>query len=169
MNFFINNNGQRYLPGVPFTHGDMHYTSSGATAETFADLGFKEVQVQPRPDDRFYIINSSPKDDGSWDATPRDLDQLKASAVQQCKQAAGTLLAATDWLVIRQQETAEAIPQEVLDYRAAVRSTCNTREGELLATKTTEELAGLQLSEWPVDPRAYKGIQKKASPGRTRG
>jgi len=168
--FFLDQaTSQRYFVGIPFTHGDMHYTSSGATAETFADLGFKEVQVQPRPDDRFYIINSNPLDDGSWDATPRDLDQLKQAAIAQDKTTAGQLLSGSDWMVIRKDEIGTAVPPEWEAYRADVRSTCNTREGELLAVKTVEELAGLQLSEWPVDPRADKGIEKKASPGRTRG
>ena len=147
-NFFLAKDGTRYYEGRPFTYGEINYTSAGATAETFEALGFKAVQSQPRPDDRYYIINSYPKDDGSWDATPRDLDQLKAGAIQQCKQTAGTLLAATDWLVIRQQETGEVVPAAVLTHRAAVRQASNDYELAVQGVAAIDELAEL-VAIWP--------------------
>ena len=60
------------------------------------------------------------------------------------KQIAGTLLAPTDWYVTRKAEDSTAeIPAAVATYRAAVRTTCGTREGEINACTTTDELVAL--------------------------
>jgi hypothetical protein len=37
------------------------------------------------------------------------------------KEERAKLLAETDWYVVRQSETGDAIPQEILDYRQALR------------------------------------------------
>jgi hypothetical protein len=155
--------GQPLAVDVPFKTPDgTQYPANWlrlSTLEEKAAIGITEVPDPTPVDTRFY-----------WDhGIPKDHTQLVEQLVAQDKTTAGQLLSGSDWLVIRKDEIGTAIPPEWEAYRADVRSTCNTREGELRATKTTEELAGLQLSEWPVDPRAYKGIQKKASPGRTRG
>ena len=68
---------------------------------------------------------------------------LKTEWVAQQKQIAGSLLAPTDWYVTRKAETGAAIPADVLAYREAVRTTSGTREAEINACTTTEELAAL--------------------------
>lgn len=45
---------------------------------------------------------------------------LKSQWIAQIKQTAGSLLAATDWMVIRKAERDVAIPASVVTYRAAV-------------------------------------------------
>jgi hypothetical protein len=45
---------------------------------------------------------------------------LKSQWIAQVKQTAGSLLAATDWMVIRKAERDVAIPASVVTYRAAV-------------------------------------------------
>ena len=168
MTFFLDNTGTRYYEGRPFTFGDINYSGAGATAETFEALGFRRVDPDPRPDDRYYIVNSDPDDAGKWEVQPRDLEQLKQSAIAQDKTTAGQLLSGSDWMVIRKNEIGSAVPPEWEAYRADVRQTSNTREGELLAVKAVEELAGLQLSEWPALERNQE-IQKEASTDKARG
>jgi hypothetical protein len=116
-------------------------------------LGFIEVQVQPRPDDRYYINNSYPKDDGSWDSQPRDLDELKQGFLSENDSACGSLLAPTDWMYVRLAETGQAVPDATASYRADVRHVHDQREAEINAAETLDELQALMaggLSEWPV-------------------
>jgi hypothetical protein len=68
---------------------------------------------------------------------------LKIEWIAQQKQIAGSLLAQSDWYVTRKAENDTAIPADVLAYRAAVRTTSGTREAEINACTTTEELAAL--------------------------
>ena len=153
--FFLDQStAKRYNVGRPFTYGDINYTAQGATAETFKGLGFKEVQIQPRPDDRYYII-SGPNDDGSYNADPRDLGQLKDSFLQESRTQEGQILSGSDWMFARQAETGEAVPQAWLTYRGEVRSTGDANRIRISATKTVDELQKLmsgELEPWPQDP-----------------
>ncbi len=69
---------------------------------------------------------------------------LKSVWVAAQKEIAATLLAPTDWYVTRKAEdSTAAIPAAVSTYRAAIRTTCGTRETEINACTTTDELAAL--------------------------
>jgi len=95
--FFLDQaTSQRYFVGIAFSFGGINYTTAGATADTFKSLGFIEVQIDPRPDDRFYIVNGQCKDDGSWDATPRNLDDLKTGWVGDQDSQQGSILSGSD-------------------------------------------------------------------------
>ena len=158
-NFYLHE-GRRYYVGVPFTYNEINYTRAGATDETFTALGFTQVNIQPRPDDRYYIINSDPKDDGSWDATPRDIEQLKEAEVQQVNTTEGSLLGSTDWYYIRNLETGKAIPDHITERRAAIRAVADQRVALIDKVTTIEELQQLQLPEWPNDNHIVKGTPK---------
>ena len=69
---------------------------------------------------------------------------LKSVAIAQAKTEAAGLLAPYDWYVTRKAEdSTAAIPAAVSTYRSAVRTTCGTRETEINACTTTDELAAL--------------------------
>jgi hypothetical protein len=62
------------------------------------------------------------------------------------------MLANTDWYVVRKSEVGTAIPESVATYRAAVRTVCNTREAEITAAGSTEQLEYIinnNLTPWP--------------------
>ena len=71
----------RYYEGRAFSYGEgedrINYTKAGATPETFAGLGFVQVQIEARPDDRFYWV-SGPDDTGAYTATPKRLEDEPA-------------------------------------------------------------------------------------------
>ena len=155
--FFLDQaTAKRYAVGRAFIYGDMNYTAKGASADTFHALGFVEVQVQPRPDDRYYINNSNPKDDGSWDSQPRDLDGLKAGEISQLKSTAASLLAGSDWMVTRKQETGEKVPAGWSQYRAKVRAHSNELEARINAVAVLDDLISLDRGEWPESPDSPK-------------
>jgi hypothetical protein len=73
---------------------------------------------------------------------------LKSQVTAQIKQTAGSLLAPTDWKVIRAAETGATLDAETLTARAAIREASNTNEAAVAACTTVDELAALQMA-WP--------------------
>ena len=143
----------RYYLGRAFSYGDLNYTKQGATHETFTSLGFQQVTIEQRPDDRFYIV-SGPDNTGAYSSTARDLAELKTQYIRDTKTTAFKLLKGTDWYIVRQQELgySEApVPVDVTTFRAAVRAAATARCDAIDATTTVEELATL-LSDSNVYP-----------------
>ena len=83
---------------------------------------------------------------------PKDHEGLVTLWIDNTNQTAYTLLAPSDWYVIRKQETEVAVPQDVLDRRGAIRTYCDTKREAISATTTTDELAAYitssTYSEW---------------------
>lgn len=153
-------NGQPLRAGKPFTdENGTQYPKNWAavfTEKQKADLGIIWEADPPTVDHRFYWGPGNPKrlnDENAVDANgdavlDADGNQvvnqgLKSRWVAEQKKIARTLLAPSDWYVTRQFETSEAVPTVVSDYRTAVRNICGTREGEINACTTTDELAAL--------------------------
>ena len=108
------------------------------TLEEKEAIGIIEVAEPDYHDVRYY-----------WGVgLPKDLDQCKANTVTQIKQTAGSLLAPTDWKVIRAAETSTTVDAETLAARAAIRTASNANESAVAACTTVDELAALQLT-WP--------------------
>jgi hypothetical protein len=59
------------------------------------------------------------------------LSEAKADRIKEIKQSAKKVLSQTDWYVVRNQETGEAIPQSVVDHRNEVRSLSDSFESEV--------------------------------------
>ena len=70
---------------------------------------------------------------------------LKSIHIEQVKQAANSILAQTDWMVIRKAERNVDIPADVATYRAAVVAWANTTEAAITAVTTVEELKAINL------------------------
>jgi len=97
--------------------------------------------ADPAPfDNRFY-----------WSAgNPRDVADLKTSAVAQTKVTAGSLLAPTDWHVVKAAEVSGyTVPSEITTYRAAVRTASNTIETAI--NGAADHAAFMALYDVPVD------------------
>lgn len=126
---------------TPFTHNDVQYPANWLRLTSLAEkeaIGITEVADPARYDDRYY-----------WGAgIPKDLDQCKANMVTQIKAAAGSMLAPTDWKVIRATETGIPLDADTLTARADIRAASNTNESAVAACTTVDELAALQLT-WP--------------------
>ena len=136
---------KRYTIGTPFTYGDLQYTKQGATHQTFMALGFQQVIIQQRPDDRFYIV-SGPDNTGAYSSTARDLDELKTSYIRDAKLNAFRLLKGTDWYIVRQMELgySEApVPVDVTTFRAAVRAAATAACDQIDAVTSVEDLETL--------------------------
>ena len=137
--FLLNNNPLQV--GVAFTHNDIQYPANWlqlSTAEEKSQIGITEVDDPACYDERFY-----------WSAgNPKDLDMIKSSLISQIKATAASLLAPTDWKVIRFIESAAPIGSEVTEYRTGVRTASNANETAINACVTMFEIESLQLT-WP--------------------
>lgn len=137
-------------------------------------IGITEVADTVRADDRFYwdgdVTNPKALEDkeesdengnplyvkvlGTVDGKPAMVDTterlvtkgLKSNFIAQVKQTAGTILAQTDWMVIRKAERDVAIPADVVSYRAEVVAKATSLETAISSVTTVAQLAELDLS-----------------------
>ena len=121
-----------------FTHEGISYPANWLRLTTLEEkqaIGISEVADNTQSwDQRFY-----------WGIdNPKDLDQLKANYTAEQNYTAGTLLSPSGWRVVKASEVADySVPSEWLDYRAEVRSVCNTRQAEIEEVTTVEALKEL--------------------------
>jgi len=126
---------------TPFTHNDIQYPANWirlASEEDKSAIGLVWEADAVRADDRFY-----------WDGNinnPKDLDGLKSQFIAQVKTTAGSILAQTDWMVIRKAERNVDIPTAVATYRASVVTKAAELEASITAVTTVEQLIALDMS-----------------------
>jgi len=72
---------------------------------------------------------------------------LKSNMVSQVKHTAGTLLANTDWYVVRKMERNVDMPLDVAEERSHVRTECDRLEAAINAVTTVEELITVMNSQ----------------------
>jgi hypothetical protein len=119
-------NGQTLQYDRAFTHEGISYPSNWLRLTTLEEkqaIGIVEVANNTQSwDQRFY-----------WGVdNPKDLDGLKTQWKQTQSEIAASLLAPSDWRVVKAAEvTAYSVETEWLTYRAAVRTACNTRQTEI--------------------------------------
>ncbi len=68
---------------------------------------------------------------------------LKSQKISISKQQAAGLLQKTDWYITRKSDTETAIPQDIQDFRTAVRSINNQQETQINACSNVEQLKAL--------------------------
>jgi hypothetical protein len=71
---------------------------------------------------------------------------LKSNFIAQIKTTAGSILAQTDWMVIRKAERNVDIPTAVATYRASVVAKATELETAIESVTTVEQLIALDLS-----------------------
>lgn len=64
----------------------------------------------------------------------------KAASIQGAKNTANAKLARTDWYITRLTETGVAIPQNIVEERAAIKAECNETEAMWTAATTMEDV-----------------------------
>ena len=145
-----------------------------ASEEDKANIGMTWEADAVRADDRFYwdgnINNPKALEDkeesdengnplyvkvlGVVDGKPAMVDSterlvtkgLKSNFISQVKTTAGSILAQTDWMVIRKAERNVDIPSSVTTYRASVVAKATELETAIAAVTTVEQLIALDLS-----------------------
>jgi hypothetical protein len=115
-----------------------------------------DASLQPVPfDNRFYWSAGVEKALDDVDAVDENGVQvvtkgLKSNAIAQTKMTAGSLLAPTDWYVVKASEVSGyTVPSDITTYRAAVRTASNTIETAI--TNAADHAAFMALYDTPVD------------------
>jgi hypothetical protein len=124
------------LNGTPISIDNEYVAPNGTQYPHLRDpairqqLGIVEVADAPWYDQRFY-----------WGVdNPKDLTQLKTQWVKQVKETAGSLLAQSDWMVIRKAERNIDIPSATAESRAFIVAEANRLETAINASANVEAL-----------------------------
>ena len=131
--------GQTIQYDRAWTHPDtgVQYPANWLRSTTLAEkqaVGLVEVITSPEAvyDQRFYWGVDNPKqlndvtdEDGNTTTGLKTLWKAKQDDI------AASLLAPSDWRIIKAKETSTNIPSAWKTYRAAIRTACNTRQTEI--------------------------------------
>ena len=146
--------GQVVSDSMPFTLDGIQYPENWIRLSTAEDREALGIEVLPEPpvwDQRFYWGYDQ---DGAL--IPMDHAVLVDRWTATTRTTAGTLLAPTDWLIIRELDNGTAMPADIKAWRQAIRKACNEKVMAIEATKDTDALATLITSAdygvWPQDP-----------------
>ena len=129
----------------PWTHPDTgeQYPANWLRLTSLAEkqaAGLEEITtpVAEVYDQRFYWSASNPKqlnDEAILDEDGNDTGEVQTGlkTLWKAKQneTAASLLAPSDWRIIKAKETSTNIPSTWKTYRAAIRTACNTRQTEI--------------------------------------
>ena len=133
--------------------------------------GISEIVLQPFPDPRLY--NSSHNADGSVASTPRPLADVnavdedgkaildsdgnqvvnlgvKSNLKNEVKSQQGSLLAQTDWAIVRKADKGTAIPSNIQTWRDAIRTKATEMETAIDNAANTDAVEALFL-KWSTD------------------
>ena len=84
-----------------------------------------------------------PKTNKTWSQT---VAELKEQKIANLKASANSKLAETDWYIIRNADTGDAIPSDITDARAAIRTSVATKESEINAKTTKAQVVQYDIS-----------------------
>jgi hypothetical protein len=167
-------NGQLISIDRPYTSADGVTYPHLRDAALRAELGVVEVADPESYDQRFYWSVGNPKllddrEEVDEDGNPLYLQEynpltetmqnttkrmvtkgLKSQWTAQVKATAGSLLAGTDWYIIRKAERNIDIPESVQSYRTAVVTEANRLETAIAGVTSVEQLIDtVNTMNWP--------------------
>lgn len=152
-------NGNRLPEGTSFYDANGVQYGSGwlnqATEAQKLAIGITWVADAVRADDRFYwdgdINNPKALADVTETVEGKEYTTkgLKSNFIAQVKQTAGSLLAQTDWYVVRKAERNVDIPADIVTKRAAIVTEANRLETAIAGVTTVEALIEvLNVQNW---------------------
>lgn len=149
--------GKPLSPDVAFTdiNGIQHPANwlRLATPEEREAAGVTEVPDPAPYDQRFFWGY-----DAEGDLIPKDHAQLVEQWSQQTRATANTLLAPTDWIIIREADNGKPADPSLKAWREDIRLATGTKVTAIKQTADTPALAayitGADYPAWPSDPYA---------------
>lgn len=145
--------GKRLNPGTAFTHEDIQYPADWlnlSTPEEKEAIGIEEIAEQPRPDDRYYWVQDN--NDGTFTATPKDLDQLKANAISLINAQANSLLSPSDYMTNKAIETGTEMDLAWKTWRQQIRLEAADAKVLVNSSENMDELISSSQVDWSKDP-----------------
>jgi len=150
--------GKQLRPGRPFTHNGIQYPANWLRLTSWEEKAAIGITEQPDPtpvDTRFYWSEGNPKriEDIVDDTTGITTTGLKTQWKQKQDEQAYSLLAPTDWYVVRKSETGDDIPVGIASFRAEVRNISDQRKLAIEYAIDVPSLVGILTFsglEWPT-------------------
>ena len=155
--------GQPLSPDVAFTDPEsgVNYPANWlrlSSPEERAAIGITE-EPDPTPYDQRFFWGY----DADGHLIPKDHTQLVEQWTQQTRTTAGTLLAPTDWIIIREADNGKTPDPAIKTWREDIRLAAGTKIQAVTATADTDELAayitGVDYPVWPVDPYSPQPVE----------
>lgn len=119
-----------------------------ATPSEREAIGITEVPDPPSYDQRFYWGYTA-----SGTLIPKDHGVLVSGWTDQTRQTANSLLAPTDWMVVREFDNGTPMSSGVKAWRQDIRVACEAKVVTIRATESTDSLAvyitGSDYPNWP--------------------
>ena len=124
-----------------------------------ASMNITEITLDAKPDGRFHNwidkglggisnITDKPLDDVTTDG--RTVKGIRSGYINQVKEQQGSLLAQTDWAVVRKADTATAVPTKIATWRAAIRTKATAMEKAITDASDMDAFKALFLV-WDED------------------
>ena len=122
-------------------------------------MNIEEVVLDAKPDSRFHNwidngidgisnITDKPLDDVTKDG--RTVKGIRSQYIQTVKEQQGSLLAQTDWAIIRKADSDVAIPTKIATWRAAIRTKATEMEKAITDASDMDAFKALFLV-WDKD------------------
>lgn len=126
---------------------DDRYYWNGELDNPKALEDVEEVDENGNP---LYVQVYNPETEAMEDTDERLVTKgLKSTKIAEVKHTANTLLAPTDWYVIRLMESEVVMPSKVVDFRAEVKAECDRLETAIAACTDVEGLIDvMQGASW---------------------
>ena len=151
--------GKQLRPDRPFTHNGIQYPANWLRLTSWEEKSAIGITEEPDPvpvDTRFYWDHDIPKqleDEGPDPNTGITTTGLKTQWKKKQDETAHSLLAPTDWYVVRKTETDEAIPVGITSFRSKVRIVCENRKVAIGVATDVPSLVGIVTFaglDWPT-------------------
>lgn len=155
---FYNSTENKYIQeGTSFTLNGIQYPPSWlnqSTPEQKAAAGLEEVIATNSPeDDRYYWVSQSLSGATvTWTNTPKDLDQVKTTAIAQVNASAYSILLPSDWMVVKSVETSTPIDTTWSTWRASIRTSAANAVTAITAATDVDGVKTAAQVEWAKDP-----------------
>ena len=152
----------KFLPtDTPFEINGLRYPANYlnlSSVEEKAKLGIVDVTYTPRPDDKYYWVSEAAPvvKDGAvsveYTATPKDLKGLQDQATEAVNVAVGSLLAPSDYMILKAFENGSTVSPDWLAWRKEIRTQSKAHKALIASIDTVDGIATLAPVQWANDP-----------------
>jgi hypothetical protein len=154
--------------GTAFEWDSIQYPANWcnlSSPEEKANIGMVDVVYAARPDDRYYWVSeASPViADGvvsiGYTSTPKDLAGLLDQAITAVNDAAGGLLAPSDYMILKSIENSSAVSPAWLAWRSEIRVQAKAQKALLAEIYSVEQLLAVPQVIWANDPNYVAPVE----------
>ena len=101
--YWVDEQNTRYYERRPFQYNDASYSKQSATAETFEELGLKEIRIDRRPDNSQFWSGTQ-QEDGSYLYITKNTERAKLESIDSEISYLNQHLSRTDHFILRELE-----------------------------------------------------------------